>query len=82
MRRLFKFGEHNYAVGMTRHYFGGKKYCSRCRRYFRTEGWRCPCCRNVLRDSPRQRRDKQRRVMPRVDPSKYMKRREAVEIFS
>jgi hypothetical protein len=51
-------------------------------RYFRTEGWRCPCCHSVLRDSPRQRRDKQRRVIPCVDPSKYLKRREAVELAS
>jgi len=67
---------------MTARYFGGNKYCSRCMRYFRTEGWRCPCCHSVLRDSPRQRRDKQRRVIPCVDPSKYLKRREAVELAS
>jgi pyruvate-formate lyase-activating enzyme len=52
-------------------------------RYFRTEGWRCPYCHNVLRDSPRQRRDKERRTVLRIDPSKYMKRRrEAVELVS
>jgi hypothetical protein len=67
---------------MTSHYSGGKKYCSRCMRYFRTEGWRCPCCHSVMRDSPRQRRDKQKLVMPRIDPSKYMKRREAIEVPS
>jgi hypothetical protein len=63
-------------------YLDGKKYCSRCGRYFRTEGWRYPCCHNVLRDSPRQRKDKQKRVMPLVDPSKYMKKREANEVPS
>jgi hypothetical protein len=57
---------------MTRHYSGGKKYCSRCRGYFRTEGWRCPYCHSVMRDSPRQRRDKERRTVLRIDPSKYL----------
>ena len=67
---------------MARHYCDGKKYCSNCRKYFRTEDWRCPYCHSILRDSPRQRKDKQKRVIPRVDPSKYLARRRVIEVAS
>jgi len=69
-------------VELTKHHHGGKKYCSKCRRYFRTGDWRCPYCHSILRDSPWQRKDKQKRFMPELTKMKYLVRRESIEVPS
>ena len=42
-------------MSLRRSYANGFKYCTRCRTYYKIEGYRCPYCGTALRSSPRKK---------------------------
>ncbi|MEM2149676.1 MAG: zinc ribbon domain-containing protein [Nitrososphaerota archaeon] len=43
-------------MSLRRSYANGFKYCTRCRTYYKIEGYRCPYCGTALRSSPRKKK--------------------------
>ncbi|MEM2216591.1 MAG: hypothetical protein QXP57_08530 [Nitrososphaerota archaeon] len=59
-------------TSLRRKYVDGFKYCTRCRVYYRVEGYRCPNCKILLRNSPRKKKSSEKE-------KKYVRVEESIE---
>ncbi|MEM1731264.1 MAG: zinc ribbon domain-containing protein [Ignisphaera sp.] len=60
-------------MSLRRSYADGFKYCTRCRTYYKIEGYRCPYCGVLLRSSPRKKKYSEKKE------KKYVRLEESIE---